>query len=374
MSMKLQHIICLLIAGITISCEQKQTNEIETITFPHISDYSLAEQLNINRFIQLETNDNCLIGEVTDILCTKDNIYILDFRSSKSLFEFDKNGKFIKKLCSVGNGPGEFVLPRSFAIDEINMKLFLLDVGVGKVLEYNLKTFEFVREMPINGISLFYNNDRLYTYDSMSEVIDNNTKDYHVHCYDVNFNYIESCVPIVFETGYISGPNRRFSVFDNKVRFIPPFSDQVIEISESTAPLYKLKFEQGEVPPRSFLESNKENLPRELMAKNYINQFNIMENSLFLFVPYASNNDRYFGIYDKTNKKSLSFHHSDKSSWISEFSPIGMDNKNIVFYSFGDNIVDYKDLCPENLKSTILKRENGDNPIIMFASIKHIDR
>ena len=66
------------------------------------------------RTIILETREDCLIGRIESLQVFDERIYILDSRKAKSLFVFDMEGKFIQKIGSYGNGPGEYNEPLDF--------------------------------------------------------------------------------------------------------------------------------------------------------------------------------------------------------------------------------------------------------------------
>src|SRR5690554_2317647 len=59
------------------------------------------------KLIPLETSDNNLIETVDAIQVIDDYIFILD-KSYKRLYCFDKDGKYIRRIGSVGSGPGEY--------------------------------------------------------------------------------------------------------------------------------------------------------------------------------------------------------------------------------------------------------------------------
>jgi hypothetical protein len=61
-----------------------------------VSDY-----FDLNEIVCLETNKNCFISGIDKMTIRNDRIYILD-REAKSLFLFDRKGKFISKIHMVG--------------------------------------------------------------------------------------------------------------------------------------------------------------------------------------------------------------------------------------------------------------------------------
>ena len=88
-------------------------------------------------FVKLETNPNCLIGRVDKIIITDFAIVVIDTSIAKSIFIFDKNGRFKNKVSRVGNASNEYlVLVDAF----INSKseLCLVDNYKDKFLTFTL--------------------------------------------------------------------------------------------------------------------------------------------------------------------------------------------------------------------------------------------
>lgn len=103
------------------------------------------------RIVPLETNRDCLIGNIDKMLIENDTIYVLDEKIARSLFVFDNNGKFIRKIGKLGNGPGEYRKPRSFSIDTENKRINIY--GVGKILNYTLSGV-FIRNIRTDNYSV----------------------------------------------------------------------------------------------------------------------------------------------------------------------------------------------------------------------------
>ena len=79
--------------------------------------------------IILETSEDCLIGGIDELQVFDGFIYVLDKFSAKTLFVFDMEGHFIRKIGSVGNGPGEYIRLKDFTLDTENGFISLLDYG-----------------------------------------------------------------------------------------------------------------------------------------------------------------------------------------------------------------------------------------------------
>ena len=73
------------------------------------SEYAnrLEEIISDVYVVPLETNDECLIDYYISSQFTPDMIYLLE-GSSKQMFCFDLDGKFVKKFGDRGKGPGEY--------------------------------------------------------------------------------------------------------------------------------------------------------------------------------------------------------------------------------------------------------------------------
>src|SRR5690554_1164659 len=90
--------------------------ELSTIVIPeridpalHLTDLSSS----INE-IQLETNEHALLGVIKDVKFFNGKFYIND---GNQILVFNNNGDFLGKLGRKGDGPGEYGILYSMAID-----------------------------------------------------------------------------------------------------------------------------------------------------------------------------------------------------------------------------------------------------------------
>ena len=88
-------------------------------------------------FIPLETNEKCIVGQITKILACKDCFCILD-RDNKNVFIFDNDGRFRCKLGEKGHGPREHVDAWNIAYDEESETISLLDLSGRKLQHFDL--------------------------------------------------------------------------------------------------------------------------------------------------------------------------------------------------------------------------------------------
>lgn len=95
------------------------------------------------KIIILETNEECLIKNVRTIEVFNKNIYILD-DEEEHLFVFDMNGKFLQRIASVGDGPGEYIQISDFSIDRKGNTIYLLDEASNKIHKYDTQSGNFL--------------------------------------------------------------------------------------------------------------------------------------------------------------------------------------------------------------------------------------
>lgn len=123
--LKATHSIYIAIAAIlsvTVGCHSPKNKTATTKDF--IAPDSSLIQINIDpdggesypfdsliddiSFIKLETNDDCVIGDIHQVLCTDNYIFILDFFSTNAVYCFDKQGNYIRQIGKKGQDPGEY--------------------------------------------------------------------------------------------------------------------------------------------------------------------------------------------------------------------------------------------------------------------------
>ncbi len=88
------------------------------------------------KIVPLETSKKCFISRISVLKTDTNRIFILD-KKIKSVFIFNIQGKFIKKVGQVGKGPGEFIRPTDILLDKLNKRLEVLDKSGQKILIYD---------------------------------------------------------------------------------------------------------------------------------------------------------------------------------------------------------------------------------------------
>ena len=134
----------------------KSRNKVIVVNFPDNPTLmkerdGLAGHIASCSFIQLETNPQCLIGEITKTLIYKERLYILDKRRTQSVFIFDLQGKWISTIARVGQGPGEYLTLTDIFIDPAKATLNLVASANKKIMRFSLDGKTLLGEQQVSG-------------------------------------------------------------------------------------------------------------------------------------------------------------------------------------------------------------------------------
>lgn len=78
-----------------------------------------SELFTLNNTIQLESNDECIIGEIESVIYLKkeNKIIVLDSDITKEVYIFNLEGEYLNKIGKRGSGPGEYLKPMKIAYE-----------------------------------------------------------------------------------------------------------------------------------------------------------------------------------------------------------------------------------------------------------------
>lgn len=281
-----ESITCLIIVLLFLlsGCNNPRNNNnnkeaIPTIKVPDVGAQDGLYVENIDglfdtiQFIRLETDSNCLIGEIMKIEFFEEKFFILDSDVTKTLFCFDRNGGFLFKINNIGKGPGEFISPVDFSINDQKKELSLLDVGSQKIITYNLngtfiKEINYVDKFGAIDIShLHMDGDLTYAMLDKPEL----SCDNFIKIYDGTKEVSGSFKIDKYNWNIPSGFSSRFSRNTNPMfLYVSKTSDTIYSINKyEFKPFYYIDFQGMKVcyeninPKLSYYEKTKELLKQE---------------------------------------------------------------------------------------------------------------
>lgn len=117
-----------------------------TINKISISEKPLSQFISEQKFIELETFSDALIGSIDEVLIIKNCIFILDSKVSKQVYQFDTLGNFIRNIGTTGKGPGEYLRPDDISFDSNKNQLLVLSRQERKVNYYTYEEGKYIDE------------------------------------------------------------------------------------------------------------------------------------------------------------------------------------------------------------------------------------
>ena len=106
----------------------------DVLTVPSLLLSEAAEKLEI---VPLEMTDQSMLGEIRRIQVTEHDIWIHDFNKFY-IYRFSRTGKFLNRIGSIGQAPGEYVNFSTFLVDEYKKEVYIISNNNG-ILVYNFK-------------------------------------------------------------------------------------------------------------------------------------------------------------------------------------------------------------------------------------------
>lgn len=134
-----------------------------------VATFNYSDLLDSVRYIALETNNECVMGMYGDVYYINDTLYISDYQS---IFMFDKDGNYLRKIAKRGRGHGEYLQLGHFDVNRKNGEIYVHDYGKDMILVYSHEG-EFMRSFPIQVVRDFAvteSGNFLFCYPDYTEV------------------------------------------------------------------------------------------------------------------------------------------------------------------------------------------------------------
>ncbi|WP_147677878.1 6-bladed beta-propeller [Algibacter pacificus] len=353
-------------------------------------EIQLSKLIDTCYTVILETTENNLIGKVDEIKIHHDNIYILDKNISKSVFVFDIEGKFIRKIGQKGKGPGEYIRPDGFEIDKKNKELLIPNTAIRKILRYDFEG-NFLGDIDIKVAFLDFKildngNFVLLAGDEANTHL-NELKRKELYITKRNFEIIQYGPSRSYFKNVKYAPEANLMSQNNKISYAYKLSDTllVLDNNELTAS-YKLDFGKHSINKKKLQATNTGEF-----FNGILKQMN--KSAYFLGNHFQTKDYIYFSYLYK--EKSLRCFYNKNQSILLEGASINDTSDNFLFYPFRSayndyfiasanisNILDVEKRLKTNdelaYKSYLklfksegeLKFKDSDNPILVFYKFK----
>lgn len=377
-------ILLTLSLSIFISCmngdKAKVSNSIQEINIKkdvnNISD--ISDLSNSIQFIKLETNPECLIGNINKIINYNGFYYILDNRYANALFKFNAEGKYIDKIHSVGKGPGQYLKLQDFCIDKKNGIIYLYDISQRQLLSYDFK-FNYLSSTKINIAAFNMEYAEEYFYFRTNKMFTDASKRYELIITDIKGKVVNRYLEFDENETFRLEIEKTLIKFENGILFSSNFINTLYKVQSDNIliPRFRINFENP-IP----IEYTKD----PLIFSTHGTKFS------FIYGNFCeTNNHVYFSYFDdkiikdvfidKRNNNYFLFHHLTNKTYGQDFlpKPIGSDENQYFIYvikDIGKWIPDYslheklESINYSNVDSLIDNFKADDNPILMLIHLK----
>ncbi|HEX3006863.1 MAG TPA: 6-bladed beta-propeller [Bacteroidales bacterium] len=393
-----------LCAGFLMSCNFSDTSSKSTVeTYyndsgpvnlkiekPHsIRSLMLSDLVDSITYIVPETKRESLIKNISS-LSQQERIqfsgnYIF-IASGQELFQFERNGKFVRKIGQNGKGPGEYVL-RLFETDEANQKVYIYSNFTHTILAYDVNG-RFLSE--VKDPSLYHthylfttgNGDFTLGYDNgMGNV------DYRMLTIDqqgkIKKKFGNPDKHTYGNYNLLNGETILYN-FGGVVHYKYYFNDTVFAINKQNElePRYVINLDSYRIPVSDRANYGNKNI---FLGKIYI--WAIKEFDKYLFIKYSYNDEEsYLALY---NKETHSFYpHCDNiiqndidggMNIASESEIHYLDDTHIFIcveasslleHCHSKAFVDYNSNAKKQLERVVKSIDENSNPVIMVMKLK----
>ena len=375
--MKIHTYFLLALFVLLTSCSNSssKSDNIEKIHFTK-NNISLSDSFDID-FVKLETNDECLIGAISNIEVFDNRIFILDRRFTESLYVFDMNGKFISKIGSKGSGPGNYVFPIDFTIDKENRRVVIDDGNRNNLLFYDLDSYEYLysKNHTTHFFDFLISKNQFFLFSPYG--FDESRSDNYVLVTDSSLKPILKGWKCSFRTRNLSTINANFIYnCNNKIFVYHHLFPYIYEIAENECKLSKeLSFEgfqfQSLDPHNN--ESSDDYLKKIDKSEIIIKAYAIFELNDILLIQLLHGYQFSFALYNKKTEESCIFNLKEYyySLGLSALMyPINVSDDKIICSISSDQLPDMINTKNPTLAAIIEDMTEDDNPIICLINWK----
>ena len=284
----------------------------------------LSEVASGIKYIPLETTAESLLGQdILDVTFVGGYLFVCDYGK---VFQFTPEGKFVRQIGRVGQGPGEYnqsVL--AVAYDAAKKQIFLSDMRQGKVLVYSFDG-TFIKDIKTEvGATSPYVDAAGNLFTMSSEYLhskDRKGDDLFVYNQDGKRLY---GLPFHFEKGK-SYPGLVFVPailypYDGNLFYKNPLESTIFRLDgKKKVPVYKLDLSQYEklsAEEEKLLLDTKNKAGTALSNEKKFYFYTLMETGKQMGIYYAQEDERRFAWYDKQTGKVCRVRspHADKDGF-----------------------------------------------------------
>ena len=321
----LTSLICIiLLAGCNTKRESYRTRQIakEVIPIPPPANISIEDLVSEWDTLRLEASSKSLLSDARRIQIIDDKLYVLDAPMA-ILYVFNKEGKYISKICDQGQGPEEYIKISDFEADKTNNRLLLVDAFSQRLFLYdtigNLQKIIPLSFIPIH-ISSDVSQRFIHLNSTITDLSNVANKDHDVWIVNDNGSVTESFLdddtPNRLDIGSLLSNNL---TKDGELLYMPVFSEKVYRIHGNEAIVEY--FLDNQTSEKELSIKDKKDI---FYIYNHNNLEEYEKEGYFIADGTFFDNDKYFCLPSGWNKRMLTYFSKEHKKSIS----ISMDKLN----------------------------------------------
>ena len=354
---------------------QKAVTPAEIVAKVDVSEsdkgFDVCQIANLEKVIPLETVGNALIGEIDKLEMDDNHIVILDKRM-RTVWLFGTDGKFIRRIGRLGNGPKEYVSLDDMCFDKENGTVWIWDRIKQVMLEYDLAG-DFLKEVATGFSSNVFakTNEGFWLYysylknpDNNSLILVNEEMDHLVK----GFFATKETFPVSLSSGFTSWAGKEYFYF--------PLSNVLYSLEGTEARPY-IEFDFGErtLPYSKIVNMSPEEYETLIDSGSYLGGLkNVQLSSKYCFFQFSSTVQNkyvtaYYGVLDLETLKVEVFSYLNGSDLLVDFS-------SLLCVTANDELV--YPICPskhnpiyfDELRTLVPEVTEDSNPVLALYKLK----
>lgn len=302
---------CLLFMILFLNACQYNGSELSDLIVVNLRDGYEDSEINISKeiskieYVPLElTHDNeSMIASILDCCVTNEYVFIVSSKQG-GVFQFNRQGRFVRKFAKTGNGPGDTQQILSVSADTNKSLLYVSELFSTSVYRFD---GSFVKKVVSSrGFSCQY----LIKDDLMAEIgaeyvpinvpgmFGMGVFSLNGDTIEIKNDFIDSTLTPVEETGL----KNVYGIYSKDGLFCSVESNDTIFFLSSSGikPMYFLKMDNSKESKSNSFSINNQDLP-----PNSFSIFDYFETHQSFYVRAIFNNKMYLFQYDKSTKKTL---------------------------------------------------------------------
>ncbi|MBQ8245542.1 MAG: 6-bladed beta-propeller [Lachnospiraceae bacterium] len=342
-----------------------------------LTECKVSEYASSIEYIPLEDSEECLLSTELQILIAAQYIFVHDFNENK-VYCFDKNGKFLNPIGKRGQGPGEYIRVSGIYADDTSRECFLMEPFLNRinVYDYNgtFKRVIHVKSAPDRMIKL--GDNYLLNHTLM------NANKYELTMINPQGKTIrQSNREGNVKVGLLLWPPFFYSLEGN-IYYKNYLSEDIYCIDKNLNRKKIYMIDLGNKKINS--EEEQYDLVKGDRTKGKIVVCTLSAYRDYLFIPYADSKNRYFAVYNKTNKKLFTPGLNAKSGFIDDLTNgplVNIPYSSYLITSLKENqlvsVIHMTDIADESFPDGKFKQvldkyqlNEDSNPIIRIVNLK----